>query len=182
MFFSRFNFALTYRPGSRNNNHGALSHQFSPSEPRTTPIPSCLPTGWWPPSLGILRVWFRKPNASIPTQVMARIINCLFLPQSTHSSCNGRRPLASPATLEPAISLLFRHFWWPSLKADTREYVAACTTCARSKASGLSLGDPAVDFVTGLPPFMGNTVIPTRLVHMRQPCVEPVAVTPVFFS
>uniref|UniRef100_A0A3P9LJV0 Integrase catalytic domain-containing protein n=1 Tax=Oryzias latipes TaxID=8090 RepID=A0A3P9LJV0_ORYLA len=59
------------------------------------------------------------------------------------------------------------------MERDVREYVAACTTCARSKSSnsppsGLlhPLPTPhrpwshiAVDFVTGLPPSLGNTVI-----------------------
>lgn len=56
---------------------------------------------------------------------------------------------------------------------DVREYIVACTTCAHSKTSNsppagylLPLPTPshpsshiAVDFVTGLPPSQGNTVI-----------------------
>uniref|UniRef100_A0A8C7WW16 Integrase catalytic domain-containing protein n=1 Tax=Oryzias sinensis TaxID=183150 RepID=A0A8C7WW16_9TELE len=58
---------------------------------------------------------------------------------------------------------------------DVREYIAACTTCARSKTSSSApagllhpLPTPnrpwshiAMDFVTGLPPSHGNTVILT---------------------
>ena len=63
----------------------------------------------------------------------------------------------------------------PSMAADTREFVAACSVCARSKASHQAparllrpLPIPhrpwshvAVDFITGLPPSEGNTVILT---------------------
>ena len=61
------------------------------------------------------------------------------------------------------------------MAADTKEFVSACAVCARSKAShqapaGLPRPLPiphrpmshiAVDFVTGLPPLEGNTVILT---------------------
>uniref|UniRef100_A0A3P9HZ32 Integrase catalytic domain-containing protein n=1 Tax=Oryzias latipes TaxID=8090 RepID=A0A3P9HZ32_ORYLA len=59
------------------------------------------------------------------------------------------------------------------MEGDVREYVAACTTCARSKTSNSPpaghlnpLSTPsrpwshiAVDFITGLPPSQGHTVI-----------------------
>lgn len=73
------------------------------------------------------------------------------------------------------ISLLRRHFWWPTLDKDTREFVAACVVCARGKSlhqapAGLLHPLPipgrpwshiALDFVTGLPASKGNTVILT---------------------
>lgn len=33
------------------------------------------------------------------------------------------------------LSLIQQHFWWPSMVADTREFVVACSICARSKSS-----------------------------------------------
>ncbi|XP_078810602.1 uncharacterized protein LOC144994962 isoform X1 [Oryzias latipes] len=33
------------------------------------------------------------------------------------------------------LHLLRRRFYWPSMTRDVREYIAACTTCARSKTS-----------------------------------------------
>ena len=73
------------------------------------------------------------------------------------------------------LSLLKRHFWWPSAEADVREYVAACSICAQNKAShqapsGLLQPLPvpsrpwshvALDFVTGLPMSEGNDTILT---------------------
>ncbi|XP_023807361.1 uncharacterized protein LOC111946829 isoform X2 [Oryzias latipes] len=71
--------------------------------------------------------------------------------------------------------LLKRRFFWPTMERDVKEYIAACTTCARSKTSNrppsghlLPLSTPsrpwshiAVDFVSGLPPSQGHTVILT---------------------
>ncbi|KAF7652536.1 hypothetical protein LDENG_00095090 [Lucifuga dentata] len=104
--------------------------------------------------------------------------NRLFVPSSVltqvlewgHASCldchpGGRRSLA----------LISQHFWWPTMKKDVREYVAACIVCTQNKSSnhapaGLLRPLPipccpwshiAVDFVTGLPSSSGNTVILT---------------------
>uniref|UniRef100_A0A3Q3A7Q2 Gypsy retrotransposon integrase-like protein 1 n=1 Tax=Kryptolebias marmoratus TaxID=37003 RepID=A0A3Q3A7Q2_KRYMA len=71
--------------------------------------------------------------------------------------------------------LTTRYFWWPSLVSDVKEFVSACPTCARCKSSnqppaGLlqPLAIPncpwshiTLDFVTGLPPSQGHTVILT---------------------
>ncbi|KAF7649216.1 hypothetical protein LDENG_00144960 [Lucifuga dentata] len=73
------------------------------------------------------------------------------------------------------LSLLKRHFWWPAMETDTCAFVAACTVCARGKSThhppaGLLHPLPipscpwshiTLDFVTGLPPSQGNTVILT---------------------
>lgn len=65
-------------------------------------------------------------------------------------------------------------FWWPSMTWDITEYVMSCPICARNKSSNRattgSLLQPlsipcrpwshiSLDFVTGLPPSDGNTVI-----------------------
>ncbi len=68
-----------------------------------------------------------------------------------------------------------QHFWWPTLAADVRQFVLACPTCAQCKPvnrppDGLLHPLPvpsrpwshiALDFVSGLPPSKGNTVILT---------------------
>ncbi|KAJ8402920.1 hypothetical protein AAFF_G00362340 [Aldrovandia affinis] len=68
---------------------------------------------------------------------------------------------------------LGRRFWWRGMERDVREFVAACTICARNKVSQLApsgllrpLPVPhrpwshiALDFVTGLPSSNGHTVI-----------------------
>jgi transposase InsO family protein len=73
------------------------------------------------------------------------------------------------------ISFLRQRFWWPTMERDTREFISACSVCARNKTftkptSGLlrPLHIPsrpwshiALDFITGLPPSNGNSVILT---------------------
>lgn len=68
-----------------------------------------------------------------------------------------------------------QRFWWASMEKAVGEYVAACPVCARNKTpchrpAGLlrplpvprrPWSDIALDFVTGLPPSGGNTVILT---------------------
>uniref|UniRef100_A0A3P9IU91 Gypsy retrotransposon integrase-like protein 1 n=1 Tax=Oryzias latipes TaxID=8090 RepID=A0A3P9IU91_ORYLA len=73
------------------------------------------------------------------------------------------------------LHLIRRRFFWPSMDKDVREYIAACSTCARSKTSnsppsGLLQPLPtpnrpwshiSIDFVMGLPMSQGNSVILT---------------------
>lgn len=73
------------------------------------------------------------------------------------------------------LSLLQRHFWWPTVAADTPECVKACTVCARGKAThrspagilrplpvpGCPWSHITVEFVTRLPLSQGNDTILT---------------------
>ena len=73
------------------------------------------------------------------------------------------------------MALIKQRFWWASMERDTREFVAACPVCSQNKSSrqapaGLLHPLPvpqrpwshlSLDFVTGLPPSDGNTVILT---------------------
>uniref|UniRef100_A0AAY5K731 Gypsy retrotransposon integrase-like protein 1 n=1 Tax=Esox lucius TaxID=8010 RepID=A0AAY5K731_ESOLU len=100
----------------------------------------------------------------VPSAVRPQVLNWV------HTSCFSCHP-GSNRTL----SLLKRHFWWPSVEADIRAYVVACTICARNKTShrspsGLLLPLPvpsspwshvALDFVTSLPQSEGNDTILT---------------------
>lgn len=104
--------------------------------------------------------------------------NRLFVPEAARSQVlqwghNSR--FACHPGISRTLSLLRRHFWWPSMGSNTTEYVLACSVCARAKAShqppiGLlrplpTPGRPwshiGVDFVTGLPVSDGMTTILT---------------------
>jgi len=68
-----------------------------------------------------------------------------------------------------------QRFWWPAMKKEVSEYVAACPVCARNKTSSqaqMGLLQPlpvplrpwshiSMDFETGLPPSKGNTTVLT---------------------
>ena len=73
------------------------------------------------------------------------------------------------------LALIFRRFWWKTVRKDTEEFIAACSVCVRAKANsqkpqGLLQPLPvphrpwshiAIDFVTGLPKSQGKSVILT---------------------
>ena len=104
--------------------------------------------------------------------------NCLFVPEDVRSlllQWGHSSKLACHPGAARTIGLIRQQFWWPTLVRDTNEFVAACSICARGKAShqrpaGLLNPLPipsrpwshiAVDFVSGLPPSAGNSFILT---------------------
>ena len=176
LFFGRFNFILTYRPGSRNIKPDALSHQFfsenSLAPPDTILSPACLKVvavTWEIESL------VRRAQASEPDPVNGPP-NCLFVPSSARSQvlrwCHTSHFACHPG-VNRTLSLLKWHFWWQTMDADTRSFVQACTVCARAKSShqppaGLlcPLPIPSRPWVSHwprfcLPPSNGHTVILT---------------------
>ena len=58
---------------------------------------------------------------------------CSSQPPFAAKYCSGDTPAACPATR--TAEFIRQRFWWPILEADTREFVAACEICSRSKAS-----------------------------------------------
>ncbi len=73
------------------------------------------------------------------------------------------------------LAFIRQRFWWPTRERDIRRFVASCPVCAQTKSSNSPpagflrpLPIPsrpwshiALDFVTGLPPSAGNTVVLT---------------------
>ena len=177
LFFDRFNFTLTYRPGSQNTKSDALSRQFVSTEP------SDLPETIVPPSCVVASVTWEIRSIVQEAQQTEPDPgngppNRLFVPKSVRSQvlCWGHTGrFACHPGVGRTINLLKRHFWWPAMEKDVREYVSACTVCARGKttnqppAGGLRpLPVPsrpwshiALDFVTGLPVSNGNSVVLT---------------------
>lgn len=176
LFFNRFNFTLSYRPGSKNQKPDALSRQFT-SESSTPPEPilppSCIIAAvTWDVETRVIEAQQRQPDPGTGPP------NRLFVPDAVRSLVlqwgHVSRHACHPGAAR-TLSLLKRRFWWPTMARDVREFVAACTTCARSKAlhvppAGLLRPLPvpsrpwshvALDFVTGLPASRGNTTILT---------------------
>uniref|UniRef100_A0A8C5N9Y2 Gypsy retrotransposon integrase-like protein 1 n=1 Tax=Gouania willdenowi TaxID=441366 RepID=A0A8C5N9Y2_GOUWI len=176
LYFGRFNFTLTYRPGSRNTKPDALSRQFS-EEPVSDPEPILSPSRviatvtWDIESLVKQAQNQRADPGNCPT-------NCLFVPDSIRSKvlqwAHSSRLTCHPG-INRTLAFLRRRFWWPTMEADTRSFVTACSVCAKNKTSnkpssgflrplpipGRPWSHIALDFVTGLPPSNGNTVILT---------------------
>uniref|UniRef100_A0A8C6PCD2 Gypsy retrotransposon integrase-like protein 1 n=1 Tax=Nothobranchius furzeri TaxID=105023 RepID=A0A8C6PCD2_NOTFU len=185
LFFSRFHFIISYRPGNKNIKPDALSRQFSVNsdpEPTTIIPPDCvLGAVTWEIRDQVLEA---QKNYPCPNQVPNRT---LFVPPSVrHKVINWAH--TAKFSVHPGISrtvaLIRRSFWWPTMFKDVKEYVSACQTCARNKGSnqppfGLLHPLPipsrpwshiALDFVTGLPPSRGFTVILTIIDRFSKAC------------
>lgn len=178
LFFARFNFTLSYRPGSRNAKPDALSQQFKKVEDpgkRLEPIlpGSCLVTAvTWDIEERVRAAAEGQPGpSSCPP-------NCLFIPPALRSEvlwwAHSSKLSCHPGARQTQYALL-QCFWWPSLKEDTQDFVKACPVCNRHKTSrqapaGLLQPLPvphrpwshiSMDFVTGLPSSEGHTVVLT---------------------
>ena len=114
----------------------------------------------------------------LPPLTIPRAVCSFWTPPGRKCSSRGNSSkLACHPVFQRTLSFVRCRFWWPLIYSDTKEFVSACSVCARGKAShrapaGLlwSLPVPhrpwshmAVDFVTGLPPSEGKTVILTIL-------------------
>uniref|UniRef100_A0A3P9J974 Gypsy retrotransposon integrase-like protein 1 n=1 Tax=Oryzias latipes TaxID=8090 RepID=A0A3P9J974_ORYLA len=178
LFLGRFNFTLTYRPGSRNLKPDALTRQFQlPASCDTTqdtilPRSCVVGAAIWEVEREVERALKDLPSPpECPTGL-------LFVPPSARSSVlqwGHNSKVACHPGIHRTLTLLKQRFWWPSISADTREFVQACSVCAHGKAShrapaGLLRPLPvphrpwshiAVDFTTGLPPSEGNTAVLT---------------------
>lgn len=177
LFFTRFHFTLSYRPGSKNGKPDALSRVFPSEKPESDPEPilpsSCV--------VGAFR-W------RIEEQVTKALQNCqppdgvppnrLFVPvplrsQVIHWAHTSK--LACHPGVRRTLFLAQQRFWWPAMEKDIADYVAACPVCATCKSSHKPpagqlrplpvplrpWSDISVDFVTGLPTSEGNTTVLT---------------------
>ncbi|XP_048027531.1 integrin alpha-M-like [Megalobrama amblycephala] len=177
LFFGRFDFSLSYRPGSKNIKPDALLAFFDRSERPSTP--ECiLPERLIVSSL----TWEVESKVRTALEGVTPPPGCpqsrLFVPEGLRSDVI-RWGHDSNLACHPGVSrtnfLVKQRFWWPCMARDVHNFVLACSVCARGKTSnrppeGLlqPLSVPsrpwshiALDFVTGLPPSQGNTVILT---------------------
>ena len=177
LFFNRFNFTLSYRPGSKNLKPDALSRLFSPdSGPKA--VSPILPSSCFVGAV-TWEIENRVKDANERIQVPDGVPpNRLFVPPDlrsqvihwAHSSLLTCHP-----GIQRTIFVIRQRFWWPSIRREVTEYVSACPVCSRNKTSrrptcGLlhplpvphrPWSDISLDFVTGLPPSKGNTAILT---------------------
>uniref|UniRef100_A0A8K9V225 Gypsy retrotransposon integrase-like protein 1 n=1 Tax=Oncorhynchus mykiss TaxID=8022 RepID=A0A8K9V225_ONCMY len=175
MFFTRFRFTLSYRPGSQNVKADALSRLYDTEDGSTEPTP-ILPASKlvapvvWEVDSDIERALRAEPAPSqcpagrryVPLGVRDKLIRWAHvLPSSGH-----------PGVTRTVGSLQGR-YWWPTLAKDVKGYVSSCSVCAQSKAPRhlprgklQPLPVPqrpwshlSIDFLTDLPPSQGNTTV-----------------------
>ncbi len=177
LFFGRFEFSISYRPGSKNGKPDALSRQFGSTEGASSkevilPHHCVVGAAVWGVEQTVKRALShvtRSPRAPE---------GALFVPEAArlavlrwgHSS-----KLAVHPGVRGTLAIIRQRFWWPTRERDIRRFVASCPVCAQTKSSNSPpagflrpLPIPsrpwshiALDFVTGLPPSGGNTVVLT---------------------
>ncbi len=174
LFFTRFNFTVTYRPGAQYSRADALSRLSKPSQDSTAPEAILPPALFISPIECSLNedIWHTtltepappggpEGKTFVPTSIRLSLLDSL------HSSLGSGHP-GSDRTL----SLLQRRYWWPNMARDTSQFVKGCSVCAISKTPRhlphgklVSLPIPrqpwshvGVDFITDLCPLCGGSV------------------------
>uniref|UniRef100_A0A3P9MBI2 Gypsy retrotransposon integrase-like protein 1 n=1 Tax=Oryzias latipes TaxID=8090 RepID=A0A3P9MBI2_ORYLA len=176
LFFDRFDFTITYRPGSRNIKPDALSRLFGSGDDQdSSPIipPTCIVGNLtWDIESRVIQAQGEEPDHPPAPS------GTLYVPSSLRSDVlvwGHTSRIACHGGIHRTLKPVQRRFFWPSMARDVREFVAACDVCARSKSSNLppaGLLHPlpvpqrpwshlAMDFITGLPASQDNTVILT---------------------
>lgn len=174
LFFTRFRFVITYRPGSQNIQADALSRCFSPVQDgrsQDTPIV--------PPKVILAAISQDMHSQLLPLQDQApdrTPSGRLFVPESFRAKVleefHSLRPGGHPG-IAKTIELVSRSLWWPELQKDVKEFVSSCLVCAQHKVSRASpigqlvpLPVPSkpwthisMDFIVDLPVSSGCQVI-----------------------
>ncbi|KAL0163719.1 hypothetical protein M9458_039472, partial [Cirrhinus mrigala] len=174
LFLTRFNFSITYRPGSKNIPADALSRQFSPDD-SVDPEP-ILPSELivspivWELDQAIQQATLQEPAP--PDCPEGKI----YVPRSQRQVLLGTAH-GTPGSGHPGssrtLSLLQSRYWWPSMHQDTIRYVQSCSVCAKSNSprqlpTGKLVPLPiperpwshlGIDFITDLPESEGHTCV-----------------------
>ncbi|KAL0149399.1 hypothetical protein M9458_055296, partial [Cirrhinus mrigala] len=186
LFFSRFNFQVTYRPGSLNTKADALSRQQEPDQPVKSSETILPPTVLVAPVTWDIMSEITEAQALDPTPAdcpghlvyVPRTLRPRILTE-VHTTPSSGHP-----GIEATLQLLSNKFWWPTQRADTVEFIRRCTTCNVSKVprrlpAGLLQPLPvpqrpwshiAVDFITDLPLSNGYTAILSVIDRFSKGC------------
>ncbi|KAK3559563.1 hypothetical protein QTP86_013727, partial [Hemibagrus guttatus] len=131
LFFTRFKFAISYRPGSKNVKADALSRIYGPDIASEDPEPVlpekifASPISW---SEGTLPESGAPPGCPPGLQFIPRSHRTSLI-HATHVSLGTGHP-----GIKGTLSLLQQRFWWPHMAVDVKRYVQGCRECAMSKS------------------------------------------------
>ncbi len=187
LFFSRFEFKVTYRPGSKNCKADALSRLHDSSTPLNKNNESIISSTLvvapvqWDILTEITEAQANDPippncpndRTYVPHNLRQRVLHLV------HDSPSSGHP-----GITASLQLVSERFWWPSLQTDTIAFVQRCPTCNMTKSShqrpaGLLQPMPvpqrpwshiAIDFVTDLPNSKNYTTILTVIDRFSKAC------------
>ncbi|KAK3506816.1 hypothetical protein QTP70_029068, partial [Hemibagrus guttatus] len=175
LFFTRFVFTVSYRPGSKNGKADALSRQFEAPDESGQPDLILPATAVLAPVQWDLVEEIRRAHANEPPPTGCPL-HKLFVQQQfwlqVMQWVHEAPSLGHPGTRR-SMQLISRRFWWPPLGPDVERYVRQCSTCAQARPSrqrpeGLLVPLPvprcpwshlSVDFLTDLPDSGGFTAV-----------------------
>ncbi len=175
LFFTRFNFIISYRPGNKNIKADALSRLHQPDPTPDEPEPILPSSVFLSPIQWALDDQIRAATLTEPAppggpegkEYVPSTLRLTLL-DSVHTSPGSGHP-GSNRTL----SLLQGRYWWPNMARDVGRYVKGCSVCAisstpRKLPEGKLVPLPiprrpwshlGIDFATDLPPSDGYTTI-----------------------
>lgn len=187
LFFTRFHFTVTYRPGSKNTKVDALSRIYEGNEQANTTESIIIPENLlvapvqWDISTEINLSKTQTPPPPecppelvyVPEQHRDKLLHHVHdIPSSCHQG------------ITTTLQLVRNKYWWPSISKDTAHFMSLCVTCNTTKPlhqvpAGLLQPLPipqrpwshiAIDFVTDLPNSHGNTTILTVVDCFSKSC------------
>ncbi|KAK5885228.1 hypothetical protein CesoFtcFv8_018960 [Champsocephalus esox] len=127
LFFNRFRFTLSYRPGSQNGKPDALSRMYDPEPSPKSPDPILRPdrvigSVTWP-----IEAKVKQANSGNPVPKGCPQ-NRLFVPGTLRSKVihwAHTSVLSCHSGTKRTLFMVKHRFWWPAMGTDVAEYVAA---------------------------------------------------------
>lgn len=185
-FFSRFQFTVTYRPGSKNTKADSLSRQYDSEVSSQAPENILCPDLVLGPIQWDIETELEQANTNteIPSDCPPEKI---YVPEALREEVL-KHVHALPSSGHPGITatvhLLQNRYWWPRLLQDMTKFIQQCQNYNTQKSlrllpTGLLQPLPvpqhpwshiAIDFVTDLPPSDGHTTILTVIDRFSKAC------------
>ncbi len=136
LFFTQFQFSITYRPGDKNVKADSLSRIHAPDKP-SSPEPILPPAVLVSPSRWALDEQIHIASITEPAPLGGPECKT-YVPTSLRTTLQGSLH-ASLGSGHPGsqrtLSLLQARYWWPSMARDVSQYmgVCGCSVCAITK-------------------------------------------------